>query len=209
MISSGYKPDGVDATYAEIHGYDKDPGEKYFANPYAYALYVVKPGEGESCTNFFAYANSMEWVNYLKCNQMPGQYPFLMMRAIPETKDGFVFYNLNKDMDQKDTSYTAYLITYPGKMPYRSVSRKEYLEFCRGECIKEKQRIINDPSITFRFPVRRQKNSWPQSKRPSMILRRANGEAARRPGSTGILLNTKPMNNSGRKVFQSLLVTFS
>lgn len=154
MISSRYKPDGVDATYSENHGYDKALNEKYFANPYAYGVYIVKPRAGESSTSFFVYANSMEWVNYLRCNYAPGQYPYLMMRAIPETRDGYVFYNLNKDLDQKDTSYTAYLITYPGKMPYRKVSRKEYLNFIRTEFIQEKQKKINDPSIPVYYPIR-------------------------------------------------------
>lgn len=156
MIYANYKPKGVDVTYTDAHGYEKDEEETWFANPFYYAAYLVKPGSGESGTNMFIYANSLEWIAPMRCVVGKNIPQFCYLNAMPvKDENGWVF-NISPewDIDKDSKSFMAYLITYPDKLPYMPVSRKEYLETMRTKIQKDKDETLKNMKVEIYYPIR-------------------------------------------------------
>ncbi len=138
MVAKAYQPVGLAAQWTTVYSYT--PGnDRYFANPYYYAVFFFKywcqtgkemvDGQGTSQTSLFIFANSTEWISYLKGN-VPAENKFIGVRSLGEAKNGVIEFDLSGD-GGADLHRQGFLVTYPGRLPYRPVTRKTYLELAR------------------------------------------------------------------------------
>jgi len=142
MIAAHYKPTGCEITYSKVFGMSKVAGQNWVANPYQYALYVLRYLCDEESNNKAKYytdystpttvnitANAMYWLNSLYAANMPSDdfRGYLKLTKRPVKKDGYYFMGEEK-VDYNSPIYEyRWLITYDDVLPFVYVSRKEYL----------------------------------------------------------------------------------
>lgn len=151
MIKAGYTPQAVVAMPSNIIGYNPAIGANWIANPFAHFIpfrkYLCLQGKeyvnGEMVVDvkatLFIYANSMEWIaniypaNFSKDNENG----YVYMQDMPVVKDGFYYYNLNPEAGAEP--YEAVLITKDNALPFKYVSKKEFLLIRKTKLEKKKQ----------------------------------------------------------------------
>ncbi len=146
-IKSIYKPQGVVVTHSNIIGYNANIAANWIAHPYAYTLgfrkylclngkaYVnnepiVDPGGAVSI-----YVNSMEWIAniYAASIQPDNENGYLEMLDMPVFKNGYYHFVLGNNQANR-----AVLITKGGKLPFKYLTRKEFLLIRKGQLEKKK-----------------------------------------------------------------------
>lgn len=145
MISSGYRPVGCEITYSNAFGYNPANGKNWVADPYYYGMYILKYTCGTSKRNNLPYQPSVSSntnvfinINYLWSQKgrislyaagLPdneaGRYFYL--KSWPQQKDGYFYWMLDDARESADRREYQYLVTYNGKLPFRKLTRKEYL----------------------------------------------------------------------------------
>jgi hypothetical protein len=114
-----------------------------------YFMYYCKPSGKE----MYVGAETETWITVqannsgvLNGNMELNGKRFLTMRRHNEIRDGMLYYEIPRTETAprtRDTNMTyAWLVTYPGKLPYLPVSRKEYLLEAMKEVQKKQQQVV-------------------------------------------------------------------
>jgi hypothetical protein len=136
------KPKGGEIVWAGY--FDSPKTDKQYPNAWA-ADFFFKPYK---CINnkevLISYRSSL----FIYCNSlgfMGGKMTlngkeYSTTRALSEIRDGNIYFIWDKD--NPDNAEEEWLITYPGKLPYTYVSRKEYLVEAKAEQTKEMEKMV-------------------------------------------------------------------
>ena len=146
MISSAYSPMGCQVSYSTVYGKDPSPGQEWKADPYHYAMYILRYiCDGHSAdktkynvdistpTTVNVTANVMFSLNNLYAasiadDDMRG---YLKLKQRPQKKDGYFYLGEqvtgDSQLENKIMEY-RWLITYNDTLPFTYVSRREYLQ---------------------------------------------------------------------------------
>jgi hypothetical protein len=143
------QPRGCNPTWrGDYNGGGPYPSFSYSFNS-GYFMYYCKPSGKE----MFVGAETETWIDVVVNNsgvlngniELNGKR-ILTMRRHNETRDGMLYYELPRSDTAprtKDMNMTyAWLVTYPGKLPYRPISRMEYLREARQEVLKKQQHVV-------------------------------------------------------------------
>ncbi len=142
MINSHYKPNGCEISYSSVFGKATVAGQNWIADPYHYAMYVLRYLCDQQSTDKSKYyvdystpttvnitANAIYWLNNLYASNLPSDdfRGYLKLKKRPEKKDGYYFMGEEKvDYNSPIFEY-RWLITYNDTLPFSYLSRKEYL----------------------------------------------------------------------------------
>jgi len=157
MVSSNYSPTGCQLLYATAFGKYPMEGQTYIADPYYYTMYILRylcDQNSEDKSKYYVdisttttvniVANAMYWLNSLYAANIPPDdfRGYLKLENRPVKKNGFYFLsNENVDPKQEIVEY-RWLITYNDTLPFKYVSRKEYLLIQRKRL---EQSVIDSP----------------------------------------------------------------
>lgn len=136
IIKNLYDPIGCVVSGSEIYGYNPAVAKDWVANPFGYGAfflrYLCDPGkQGQhyvdvaTPTSFYINFNEFGWVKAAEIAD-DEEEKFFRFRSLPENKGGYYFFKEDVDYNDKIKKYT-WLITYDNKLPYRNVTKKEYL----------------------------------------------------------------------------------
>ena len=115
-----------------------------------YFMYYCKPSGKE----MFVGAETETWITVQANNsrvlndymELNGKR-ILTMRRHNEIRDGMPYYEIPRTESAprtRDTNMTyAWIVTYPGKLPYVPITRKEYLLEARQEVEKKQQQVVS------------------------------------------------------------------
>lgn len=145
MVSTNYSPMGCQISYSTVYGKYLTAGQNWIADPYHYAMYILRYICDEKSTDRSKYyvdistpttvnisANAIYSLNNLYAADLAADdfRTYLKLKKRPEKKDGYYFMGEeiidNNDPVNKTIEY-RWLITYDDKLPFSYVSRKEYL----------------------------------------------------------------------------------
>lgn len=145
MISSDYQPMGCEVSYSTVYGKVPSDGQVFNADPYYYAMYILRYLCDENSADKAKYyvdvsttttvnivANAMYFLNTLYAANIPDDdfRGYLKLEKRPEKKDGYYFLGEkvvgDSHLENKIMEY-RWLITYNDTLPFTYVSRKEYL----------------------------------------------------------------------------------
>lgn len=144
MISSVYQPMGCQVSYSTVYGKDVSDGEVFKADPYYYAMYILRYLCNENTpdkTDYYVDVSTTTTVNIVanaiySLNLYAANIPvddfrgYLKLEKRPEKKDGYYFLGEkvvgDSHLENKIMEY-QWLITYNDTLPFTYVSRKEYL----------------------------------------------------------------------------------
>lgn len=145
MVSTDYKPTGCEISYSTVYGKYTNAGQGWLADPYHYAMYVLRyicDGNSKDKSKYYVdystpttvniTANVIYSLNNLYAANMPADdfRGYLKLKQRPEKKDGYYFMGEevvdNNDPKNKIKEY-RWLITYNDTLPFYYLSRKEYL----------------------------------------------------------------------------------
>lgn len=153
MVKAGYQPAGTVAFTNDVFGYSTASGTNRIANPFYYEVnfrkYLCSRGKeyvnGEARFNVFGsvfvITNSMERIAPITASGLnpDNKNGYVFLKDLPVEKDGIYYFVLSKE---KETGYEAVLITKVDALPYKYLTRKEFLiirkrqlEFYRNEQI--------------------------------------------------------------------------
>jgi hypothetical protein len=142
MISSNYSPMGCQIAYSTVFGKNPGNGETFIADPYHYAMYILRYLCDPSSTDKSKYyvdistpttvniiANAMYFMNNIYAANIPvdDSRGYLKLENRPERKDGVYFMGKKKESYNEEIYEYRWLITYSDTLPFSYVSRKEYL----------------------------------------------------------------------------------
>jgi hypothetical protein len=145
MVSENYKPSGCQISYSTVYGKDPGTGQIFIADPYHYAMYVLRylcDGSSADKSKYYVdystpttvniTANVIYSLNNLYAANLPADdfRGYLKLKQRPEKKDGYYFMGEevmgDGQLANKIKEY-RWLITYADTLPFSYVSRKEYL----------------------------------------------------------------------------------
>lgn len=152
MIRTGYHPVGTVAHVIKTYGYVPGTGANWIADPFYYYIPLQKYTciNGKEYTDggavidvtstLFVYANSMDWAAPITAADLPADNKngYVPLADMPVQKDGLYYFDLKKE---PGAGFEAVLITKDGKLPYKYVTRKEFLQIRKGQL--ERQRNIH------------------------------------------------------------------
>lgn len=136
MIKEQYEPRGCVVSWSGVYGYNPAVAKDWAGNPFGLGAYFLrylcdkqKPGQHyvDVATPTSLYVNFNEF-HRVKAAEIPDdeEEKFFRFRTLPENKGGYYFFKENVDYNDKIKKYT-WLFTYDNKLPYRHVTKKEYL----------------------------------------------------------------------------------
>lgn len=136
------KPKGAEITWSGY--FDSPPIDRQYPNAYASNIYL-KPYK---CVNnkevlisyrssLFIYANSL---GFMGGKMTLNGKDYSTIRALSEMHDGYIYFTWDKNDPEKQDE--EWLITYPGKLPFTYVTRKEYLSEAKAEQTKKMEDMI-------------------------------------------------------------------
>ncbi|HEX7847086.1 MAG TPA: hypothetical protein VF476_14895 [Chitinophagaceae bacterium] len=145
LISTNYKPTGCQISYSTVYGKRPGPGQLFIADPYHYAMYILRflcePNSKDKSKYYVDYstpttvnvtANVIYTLNNLYAANIPtdDSRGYLKLKQRPEKKDGYYYMGEevvgDGHLENKIKEY-RWLITYNDTLPFYYVSRKEYL----------------------------------------------------------------------------------
>jgi hypothetical protein len=142
MVSSNYSPRGCEISYSTVFGKVPMEGQIYKADPYYYAMYILRYLCDQNSADKSKYyvdistpttvnivANAMYWLNSLYAANIPPDdfRGYLKLEVRPVKKDGYYFLSPEKVDPKQEIVEYRWLITYNDTLPLTYVSRKEYL----------------------------------------------------------------------------------
>jgi hypothetical protein len=142
MVSSNYSPIGCEISYSTVFGKVPMEGEVYKADPYYYAMYILRYLCDQNSADKSKYyvdistpttvnivANAMYWLNSLYAANIPPDdfRGYLKLEVRPVKKDGYYFLSNEKIDPKQEIVEYRWLITYNDTLPFTCLSRKEYL----------------------------------------------------------------------------------
>lgn len=136
IIKENYQPTGCVASWAGVYGFNPATGKDWVANPYGLGVYFLrylcdrkKPGQHyvDVATPTTLYINFNEFESVKAANLTDDHHDgFLTFRQLPVLKNGYYFFKKDVDYNEQIKEY-IWLFTYNNKLPYRNVTKKEYL----------------------------------------------------------------------------------
>lgn len=167
MISTNYRPTGCEVAYSYVFGKNKVAAGAWMADPYHYALYILRylcdnnsndkskyytdistPTTVNIAVNEIASLNNL-YAGTLAADDFRG---YLKLVKRPEKKDGYYFMGeeLIGDRANKIKEY-RWLITYNDTLPFSYLSQKEYLGIQRKRLEKDIQDSPGDKQYLDQF----------------------------------------------------------
>jgi len=161
MITENYKPTGCQIQYSRVFGKGNVPGQNWVADPYQFGMYVLRylcdqrsPDKSKwyvdtaTPTTVYISANVVTWLSTLYAFELPADDSrgYLKLTQRPQQKDGVWFMGeevVGDDGTPSEIKEYRWLITYNDSLPFRYVSRKEYLLIQKK---KLEQSIQENPS---------------------------------------------------------------
>lgn len=146
MMSTGYAPFGLVASYSYVFGYNKYYGKKWTADPYEYGLHLLeylcdhqdndikkKWVNPETPTSVYISINKI-WRGGLEVNAADypddRHEPFDRLERWPVRMEGYWMMAVRDSGSERSAlKQYRYLITYEDKLPFRRFTRREYLEY--------------------------------------------------------------------------------
>lgn len=136
IIKGHYEPTGCEVSWAGVYGYNPAVAKNWVANPFGFGAFFLrylcdkkKPGQYyvDVATPTSLYVNFNEF-HRVKAAEIPDdeEEKFFRIRSLPENKGEYYFFKEDVDYNKNIKKYT-WLFTYDSKMPYRQVTKKEYL----------------------------------------------------------------------------------
>ena len=161
MISSAYSPVGCQLSYDYVYGKYTFPGQIWMADPYYYSMYILRylcDGNSADKSKYYVdisttttvdvVANAILFMNNLYAANLPDDdfRGYLKLEDRPVKKDGYYFLGEkvvgDSWMENRVMEY-RWLITYNDTLPFRYLSRKEYLLIQRKRLEKA---LLDNPS---------------------------------------------------------------
>ncbi len=142
MLTSKFSPVGLEVNYSNSFGYNIYEGRNWTADPYIYNLYLLRYRCGTSKHNTRNYQPDISSSTsvYFAVNKIPGidinaadlaedhDPGYIEIKNWPEKKDGFWFWPRSENREGKSIQKTVqYLVTYDDKLPFRAMTKKEYI----------------------------------------------------------------------------------
>ncbi len=145
MVFTKYKPTGCQISYSTVYGKNPNPGQTWIADPYHYAMYILRyicDGNSKDKSKYYVDYSTPTTVNitanvFYPLNSLYAADPvddfrgYLKMKTRPVKKDGYYFMGEEVVGDYgTDSEIKEYrwLITYNDTLPFTYLSRKEYLQ---------------------------------------------------------------------------------
>lgn len=144
-ISSAFRPTGCEITYSNSFGYNLLNGKNWIADPYDYEMFFLKYECGTSKKNNLNYqpAVASNTQAFILINHFWSQEAGMTLYAAglpddhhsgyfaldtwPQKKEGYYYWPLDNDWSPRGRTEYAYLITYDNQLPFRSLTRREYI----------------------------------------------------------------------------------
>lgn len=145
MVSKNYSPTGCQVSYSTVFGKHPGEGETFIADPYHYAMYILRyicDANSKDKSKYYVdistpttvdiTANEISSLNTLyAANISPGDFRgYFKLKEQPQKKDGYYFMG-EEVVGDRGTAYEIkeyrWLITYNDTLPFSYLSRKEYL----------------------------------------------------------------------------------
>ena len=145
MVSTHYSPKGCQVTYGTVFGKHLSPGLVWIADPYYYAMYILRyvcDGNSQDKSKYYVDISTPTTVNITAnaifslsslyaANLPPDDFRgYLKLKQRPQKKDGYYFLGEevvgDSHLENKMKEY-RWLITYNDTLPFSYLSRKEYL----------------------------------------------------------------------------------
>ncbi|WP_462255037.1 hypothetical protein [Ferruginibacter sp.] len=152
MVTANYKPTGCEISYSTVFGKSAVAGQGWVADPYHYAMYVLRylcDGSSKDKSKYYVDVSTPTTVNitanviYALNNLYAANIPaddfrgYLKLKIMPVKKEGYYFMGEEK-VDYNSPIYEyRWLITYNDTLPFSYLTRKEYL-------LIQKKRLEND-----------------------------------------------------------------
>jgi hypothetical protein len=145
MISSDYSPKGCQISYSTVYGKVSLEGQIFLADPYYYAMYILRyicDGNSADKSKYYVdistpttvniTANVIFSMNNLNAANLSDDdfRGYLKLEERPVKKDGYYFMGekvVGDSWTENKTIEYRWLITYNDTLPFKYVSRKEYL----------------------------------------------------------------------------------
>lgn len=145
MVSTGYAPKGCQVSYSTVYGKNPAAGKNWIADPYYYAMYILRYLCDKNSTDKSKYyvdvstpttvnitANVIFSLNNLYASGIPDDdlRGYLKLKQQPKKKDGAWFMGEEVVGDYgmvSEIKEYRWLITYEDKLPFSFITRKEYL----------------------------------------------------------------------------------
>lgn len=144
MVTANYKPTGCEISYSTVYGKHPDAGQTWVADPYHYAMYILRYLCDQQSTDKSKYyvdisttttvnitANVMHWLNLYAANIAADDFRgYLKLTHRPQKKDGYYFMGeevVGDDHLKNKIKEYRWLVTYNDTLPFSYISRKEYL----------------------------------------------------------------------------------
>lgn len=144
MVFTKYKPTGCQISYSTVFGKYPNPGQSWIADPYHYAMYILRyicDGNSKDKSKYYVDYSTPTTVNitanvFYPMNTLYAADPvdelrgYLKMKIKPVKKDGYYFMGEEIVGDYGTASEIKeyrWLITYNDTLPFSYLSRKEYL----------------------------------------------------------------------------------
>lgn len=136
IIKENYQPTGCVASWAGVYGFNPATGKDWVANPYGLGVYFLrylcdrkKPGQHyvDVATPTSLYINFNEFERVKAANLTDDHHDgFLSFRQLPASRNRYYYLKKDVDYNSKIKKY-IWLLTYDKKLPYRHLTKKEYL----------------------------------------------------------------------------------
>jgi len=142
MVSSNYSPTGCQVLFSTAFGKYPLEGQTYIADPYYYSMYILRylcDGNSADKSKYYIdisttttvniVANAVYWLNSLYAANIPPDdfRGYLKLEQRPVKKDGYYFLSKEKVDPNEEIVEYRWLITYNDTLPFKYLSRKEYL----------------------------------------------------------------------------------
>lgn len=164
MVYTNYKPMGCEISYSTVYGKSPGEGQTFIADPYHYAMYVLRylcDGskyyvDYSTPTTVNITANVIFSLNNLYAANIAADDPrgYLKLKQRPEKKDGYYFMGEevvgDGHLPNKIKEY-RWLITYNDSLPFSYLSRKEYLLIQRKRLEKTLQESPSEAAYINKF----------------------------------------------------------
>lgn len=146
MMKPAYSPAGGDIVYSNVYGYNAYIGKNWMADPYEYSMYfkryrcepypkngITYGPEAETPTTVYFNVNHV-WTYKGGFNLWAADLPddhydgYLPIREWPKQEGDHYYWLIEDATERYPKKEYAWFITYDGKLPFRELTRKEYLD---------------------------------------------------------------------------------
>jgi hypothetical protein len=145
IVTTNYNPTGCQVSYSTVLGKDPGTGQNFIADPYHYAMYILRficDGNSKDKSKYYTdystpttvtiAANEIFSLNNLYAANIATDdfRGYLKLKEQPRKKDGYYFMGEEVVGDRGTSSEIKeyrWLITYNDTLPFSTLTRKEYL----------------------------------------------------------------------------------